>query len=129
MVADGTGHGHWANLDDGLRRLVLCHINKECLVAETNTLFGSPGEDSHTTCFEAKQRLPCSSCLDSKPYLELSHKSPSLVHAACAPVPFDELSASMVMLSTDTSTISDPVVDVVQGEDFINSNAPNLCRK
>ena len=130
VTVDGARRGRWANLDDGLRRLVLCHIKKECLVAETNVLFGSPGEDSHMTCFKAKRRLPCSSCLDSNSYSQLSRELAPLALAAPAPSPssIERLSASIAMLSTDTSQTSD-TVGLVQEGGFIDSEAPDLHRK
>ena len=59
--------------DPHLRRLVVAHIQKRCLVAEANILFGSPGSTSHEHCLTAQRRLPCSSCLDREPvYQELA---------------------------------------------------------
>lgn len=65
---DDDAEGRFAGLDEGLQRLVLCHARKECVVAEFNRVFGSPGDDSHEACLEANRRLSCSSCSDKPPF-------------------------------------------------------------
>lgn len=49
-------------IDKRLLHLVHCHVEKRCIDAEVNSIYGNPGTMASLPCVAAQRPLPCNSC-------------------------------------------------------------------